>query len=80
MVINTLLFAAYADALGKSAVSLTLPMGATVRDALQQLRELPGGEALPPAPLVAVNLEYVRPDAILAIGDELAVIPPVAGG
>jgi molybdopterin converting factor small subunit len=27
-----------------------------------------------------VNLAYSRSDAVLAAGDELAVIPPVAGG
>jgi uncharacterized repeat protein (TIGR03917 family) len=61
-------------------VELTLSPGATVRDALDQLRELPGGAALPLAPLVAINLEYARADAVLRAGDELAVIPPVAGG
>jgi molybdopterin converting factor small subunit len=44
------------------------------------LRTLPGGGTLPEAPLVAVNLAYSRSDAVLAAGDELAVIPPVAGG
>lgn len=80
MTVTALLFASYADALGRDQVSLTLPAGATVRDALERLRELPGGGSLPPAPLVAINLSYARPDAPLSPGDELAVIPPVAGG
>jgi molybdopterin converting factor small subunit len=78
--IDTLLFASYADALGMERVRLTLPAGATVSDALAELRALPGGDRLPPAPLVAINLSYVRTDSALSVGDELAVIPPVAGG
>jgi molybdopterin converting factor small subunit len=80
MTVTALLFASYADALGRPSVELSLPAGATVRDALAQLRTLPGGGTLPEAPLVAVNLAYSRSDAVLAAGDELAVIPPVAGG
>lgn len=80
MTVTALLFASYADALGRESVELSLSPGATVGDALASLRTLPGGDALPPAPLVAINLAYARTDAVLAGGDELAVIPPVAGG
>jgi molybdopterin converting factor small subunit len=55
-------------------------VGATAADALSALRSRPGGERLPPAPLLAVNLAYAAPSRALASGDELAVIPPVAGG
>jgi molybdopterin converting factor small subunit len=44
------------------------------------LREIPGWEDLPEEPTVAVNREYSRPDRELHAGDELALIPPVAGG
>jgi molybdopterin converting factor small subunit len=80
MTITTLLFASYADSLGMESVQLTLPEGALVDDALAQLRALPGGDRLPPAPLVAINLAYARTDSPLRAGAELAVIPPVAGG
>ncbi|HEX5436884.1 MAG TPA: MoaD/ThiS family protein [Gemmatimonadaceae bacterium] len=80
MTVTALLFASYADVLNRDRVELALPAGATVREALAQLRALPGGGLLPPAPLVAVNQAYARDDAILVHGDELAVIPPVAGG
>ncbi len=80
MTVTALLFASYADVLGRSSVELALAPGATVRDAIARIRELPGGDRLPPAPLVAVNLSYAHADAVLAPGDELAVIPPVAGG
>jgi molybdopterin converting factor small subunit len=45
-----------------------------------QLRALPGGAALPVSPLVAVNLTYARADQRVVSGDEIAIIPPVAGG
>ena len=36
--------------------------------------------ALPPAPMVAVNAEYATLDDPVRLGDEVAIIPPVAGG
>ena len=38
-----------------------------------------GAEALRSAAF-AVNQEYVRPDSLLADGDEVAILPPVSGG
>jgi molybdopterin converting factor subunit 1 len=80
MTITVLLFASYADAFGASALSLDVSAGATVRDVVDQLRAMPGAERLPPAPLVAVNQDYCAADRAIAPGDEIAVIPPVAGG
>jgi len=80
MTVTALLFASYAEALGSSSIELPLAPGDSVGDALARLRAMPGGDRVPPAPLVAVNLVYRRPDHVLAAGDELAVIPPVAGG
>ena len=80
MNLTVLLFASYADALGSEAVALDLGDGATVGDMLGTLRTLPGAGGLPPSPLVAVNEQYAAPDQVLRAGDEVAVIPPVAGG
>lgn len=80
MTVTALLFASYAEALGSDRVELSLGAGTTVRDAVDRLRAMPGGARLPVSPLVAVNLEYATSDRALASGDELAVIPPVAGG
>lgn len=80
MTVDVLLFASYADALGASQVALEVQADATVRDVLDTLRALPGAERLPPAPLVAVNQRYARADEPVHPGDEIAVIPPVAGG
>lgn len=80
MTITVLLFASYADALGASSVQLTIGPGATVRDVVSALGRLPGAHRLPPAPLVAVNQRYASYDGTVTAGDEVAVIPPVAGG
>jgi molybdopterin converting factor small subunit len=78
--VQILLFASYAERLGFERVEAALPSGATVADALDYLRALPGGSDLPPRPLCARNLAHVRTDVTLADGDELAVLPPLAGG
>lgn len=80
LTVRVLLFASYAETLGFDAIELTLDRPATVGDALEHLRALPGGERLPAGPLCALNLSQVKADAPLAPGDELAVLPPLAGG
>ena len=80
LTVRVLIFASYAEMLGLDAIELTFDGTATVDDAITRLRALPGGERLPPKPLCAVNLSQVRPDTPLASGDELALLPPLAGG
>lgn len=70
----------YAEALGGSEMTLELPSGATAADALADVRRRPGAERLPPQPMIAVNQRYAKPETKLADGDEVALIPPVAGG
>jgi molybdopterin converting factor small subunit len=78
--LRVLLFGSYAETLGADAVELSLDSPATVGDALRWLRARPGGDRLPPRPLCALNLSQVGPTAPLSSGDELAVLPPLAGG
>jgi molybdopterin converting factor subunit 1 len=80
MSVTVLLFASYADALGASQLQVELPDGATVADVLADLRGRAGAGALPPAPLVAVNERFARLGSVVRRGDEVAIIPPVAGG
>ena len=80
MTVTVLLFASYADALGSSQLSLPLRDGATVSDVLAALRTRPGADRLPPSPLVAINQRYATVSDAVHSGDEVAVIPPVAGG
>jgi sulfur-carrier protein len=78
--VRALLFASYAESLGFDSIELTLDSPATVETVLQRLRALPGGDRLPPRPLCALNLAHVGPEARLVTGDEVAVLPPLAGG
>ena len=78
--VRALLFASYADVVGRGLVTLTLPAPATVRSALQELRSLPGGQHLPERPLVAVNRAHASLDTPLSANDEVAILPPLSGG
>jgi molybdopterin synthase sulfur carrier subunit len=78
--VRALLFAGYADALGREVVMVTVPAPATVGSVVAHLRALPGGDRLPPRPLCAVNLAHARFDLGVTEGDEVAILPPLAGG
>ncbi|MDQ3427926.1 MAG: MoaD/ThiS family protein [Gemmatimonadota bacterium] len=78
--VRVLLFASYAERLGREVLELTLPTPATVGQVLREVRALPGGERLPARPLCALNLAHVGPDTPVSGGDEIAILPPLAGG
>lgn len=81
MTIQVLLFAAYRELAGVPEMRLQLPQGSRVRDLVELLRARGGGLAtLPGDPPVAVNRSYVSADTELREGDEVALLPPVAGG
>ena len=80
--ITVLLFAAHRElAGGRADTVVTLPERATVDVLLAELRAR-GGEwaSLPSRAAVAVNRRYANGDTVLDEGDEVALIPPVAGG
>lgn len=80
MSLSVLLFASYADAFGARRLPVALDLPCSVHDLIAVMRSCPGGHVLPDEPLVAVNQLWVDGAAIIAPGDEVAVIPPVAGG
>jgi molybdopterin converting factor subunit 1 len=80
MSVTLLLFASYADAFGAPQLAVDLHEGASVNDLLVELRRRPGAHVLPAKPLVAVNQRYATLDTPISAGDEVALIPPVAGG
>ena len=70
-------FAGLRERAGVGDRELELPEGARVADVWALMPEL--GVA-PEGVMYARNKEYADPDAALADGDELALIPPVSGG
>lgn len=70
------LFAMLRERAGAREVTLSLPDGARVSDALAELGSIAEGLPL----VMAVNREYADEDHVLDPGDELALIPPVSGG
>jgi MoaE-MoaD fusion protein len=74
--ITVRLFAMLRERAGAPEVTLDLPDGARVRDALDSLAGLAEGIPL----VMAVNREYADAERLLDAGDELALIPPVSGG
>jgi molybdopterin converting factor subunit 1 len=81
MHVKLLFFAIYRELAGGEELVLELPDGATARDAVRTLRARGGPLArLPETPVIAVNREYADADAALCDGDEMALLPPVAGG
>jgi molybdopterin converting factor subunit 1 len=81
MKIRLLYFASYRELLGKGEDHLDLPGGVSVSDLLQELWSR-GGEysSIPAGVVVAVNRAFVPPEHCLSDGDEVALVPPVAGG
>ena len=74
-------FARYAELVGREEAQLALPLPATIEEVVRRVRgDLPGGSAIPERPLAALNLRHVRLDAPVQAGDEVAFLPPVAGG
>ena len=80
MTVTVLLFASYADSLGTHSFAMDVEPGATVKDVLGRVLASPGADRLPREPLVAVNERYAKLNRALEAGDEVAIIPPVAGG
>ena len=80
MLITVRFFASYAESLGLAKTELALDSGSRVSDVLESIARFPGAAALPKNPRVAVNHVFADADTILQTGDEVAFIPPVAGG
>ena len=81
MTVTTLFFASYRDLAGVGELEVELPAGSTVADLIARVQETrPGLAALPAAVAVAVNRQYSALDRALSDSDEVAFIPPVAGG
>jgi MoaE-MoaD fusion protein len=76
MRVTVRLFAGLRERAGAGELTLELPAGARVADALRAVGELTEGIPV----VMAVNREYADEGQTLQAGDELALIPPVSGG
>jgi len=79
--VSVRLFASYAEVTGRTEVELSIAPGSTVQDLLEEFRrQVPAAAGLPARLLCAVNLAHVLPSHVLRDGDEVAILPPMAGG
>jgi MoaE-MoaD fusion protein len=78
MEVTVRLFAMLRERAGAQELTLQLPDGASVSDALASEALAPLAEGIPL--VMAVNREYADGEHVLDSGDELALIPPVSGG
>jgi len=80
-VVRLKFLARYAELVGREEMELDLTQPATVRDLVRRVNDqLPAARRLPDHPFAAVNLRHVRLDAAVSDGDEVALLPPLAGG
>jgi len=74
-------FASHREATGRESSVVELPEGATAADAFARAcTDHPALARAAGAVAFAVNLEHVSPKTPLHDGDEVAFLPPVAGG
>ncbi len=79
--VRLLLFAAYAELAGQEELELKVEAPATVADVLRAFRAaFPAADRLPPRPLFAVNQNHASAETSVSAGDEIAILPPMAGG
>ena len=81
MRIHVRLFASQRESVGLSAISADVPEGSTAASALSSLaQKYTDLAAASDSIAFAVNREHASPETPLKEGDELALLPPVAGG
>ncbi len=81
MRIHVVAFATAAEALGSPEIEWELDPGATVEALRTSLvASHPSLEAIWPRLAIAIDGELVGPQAPLAEGNEVALLPPVSGG
>ena len=74
-------FARYAELVGTETATITLRAPATVAHVLGAVRSrFPGARQIPVRPLCALNLAQANLSTPVSNGDQLALLPPVAGG
>ncbi len=77
MSINVQFFASLRESIGKQQTSIDYSDAIDVTTVWQQTTD---NKIMPDNTLCAINMEYVKKDALVKDGDEVAFFPPVTGG
>lgn len=78
---TVLAFASLREAIGSDRVAMTVNGGSSAGELLSRVcAQYPAVAAYRKSLRIAVNGEYVDASASVAPGDEVALLPPVAGG
>jgi molybdopterin converting factor subunit 1 len=81
MSIRVLYFASFRDVAGRDSEERGIASGTRVADLWRALvSEMPALARTGSMPPAAVNSEYTAAETLLSDGDEVAFLPPVAGG
>ncbi len=81
MIVTVLLFAQARERAGRASVTLELPDGSRVRDAIAAIRQAhPALDPLWQHLAIALDGALVSAETELTAGGELALLPPVSGG
>ena len=81
MIVTLRFFSVLREAFGAGIVEVELEPGTTGSELIELLAaNSEEFDALKSVVKLAVNDEYVDPEAVLAEGDDIAVITPVSGG
>jgi molybdopterin synthase sulfur carrier subunit len=73
-------FASLREHLGKSEETLTLSDEISIAEVWQNVSGSISGDIESENILMTINMEYVKSDALVKAGDEVAFFPPVTGG
>jgi molybdopterin synthase sulfur carrier subunit len=77
MSINVQFFASLRESIGQQQITLSYSSAMDVQTVWQQATQ---NQPMPDNTLCAINMEYVKADAMVNDGDEVAFFPPVTGG
>lgn len=81
MTVKVMFWSYFRDRTGTGSEDIDVPSGATLGDALGVIySRWPALESLKGCTLMAVGVDYARPDHLLKEGDEISLFPPVQGG
>lgn len=81
MKLRVLFFSVLRDITGTDEIAIEVPAGVTMADLLVQIEaRWPKLRDWAPSMLLALDQTYVKRDAVLHDGAEIALMPPVQGG